>query len=70
MTTPTADIVLIELRAGGKFHGQLDPATMLLTVCERDRVYVYDLAASIREGRSVVADYGLRPRAPTNANSL
>lgn len=43
----------IELRCDGKMHGQLNSDLTLVTA-KGDWVYVYDLAATLRERRPVV----------------
>lgn len=43
----------IELRCEGKMHGQLNSDLQLVTA-RGDWVYVYDLAATLRERRPVV----------------
>lgn len=43
----------IELRCDGKMHGQLNENLQLVTA-RGDWVYVYDLAATLRERRPVV----------------
>ncbi|HMR01752.1 MAG TPA: hypothetical protein PKA43_00110 [Candidatus Competibacter phosphatis] len=44
----------IELRCEGKMHGQLNPQSLTLVTARGDWVYVYDLAATVRERRPVV----------------
>lgn len=43
----------IELRCEGKMHGQLNSDLQLVTA-RGDWVYIYDLAATLRERRPVV----------------
>lgn len=51
---------VIDLRSGGKMHGQIDLARMILIIREGKREHRYDLAASQREGRTVVLGQGPR----------
>jgi hypothetical protein len=51
---------VIDLRSGGKMHGQIDLARMILIVREGKIEHRYDLAASQREGRTVVLGQGPR----------
>lgn len=44
----------IELRCGGKMHGQLNIESLTLVTAKGDWVYVYDLVATLRERRPVV----------------
>lgn len=45
---------LIDLRCEGKLHGQLDVESLTLITAKGDWMYVYDLAATVRERRAVV----------------
>lgn len=47
-------MALIDLRCEGKLHGQLDPESLTLITAKGDWMYVYDLAATVRERRPVV----------------
>lgn len=44
----------IELRCEGKMHGQLNSGDLTFVTTKGDWVYVYDLAATVRERRPIV----------------